>query len=205
MKVRCLFCKCGSEKNVVRIIEDQRLGHPLFGERVKLLRVGRNQEIETIRPLLPGYVFVYTLPDDPDAPNLGGVDGVFRVLTYGKSGRETLAGRDLEFAEWLWRVGGRVEVLKAIQLGDRVEIVDELFKGLHGTVVRMDKRKKSVKIQLESGTALQYVTLSYRLLEKANADRPPRPEGENGNLSAGGMMDERRRSGKDAGPTKEAN
>ncbi len=176
-RVQCLFCQTGSEKKVTELINRYGWGRAIFGEKVKVVHKGHGQEERQLLPLLPGYVFVYMGGEISGGRQTHrdylGIDGVIRLLTYGETQQEELMGRDLVFADWLWRCGGRVEVMKAIRVGDRVEINDPLFKELQGTIVRMDRRKKSVTVKLESEAGDKFITLSYDVVQEAGAEKTP--------------------------------
>jgi len=176
-RVQCLFCQTGSEKIVADLINRYGWGRAIFGEKVKVLYKGHGQEERQLLPLLPGYVFVYMGGDIGGGRQTRrdylGLDGVIRLLTYGETQEEELMGSDLDFAHWLWRCGGRVEVMKAIQVGDRVEINDPLFKELQGTIVRMDKRKKSVTVKLDSKAGDKFITLSFNVVQEVGAEETP--------------------------------
>jgi len=175
--VQCLFCQTGSEKMVTELINRYGWGRAIFGEKVKVLYRGHGQEERQLMPLLPGYVFVYmggeTGGGGQTRSDYLGIDGVIRLLTYGETQQEELMGSDLDFAAWLWRCGGRVEVMRAIQVGDKVEINDPLFKELQGTIVRMDRRKKSVTVKLDSEAGDKFITLSYDVVQEIGAEETP--------------------------------
>ena len=93
---------------------------------------------------------------------------VIRVLSYGK-GQEALTGRDLEFADWIWRQDGRVGMMKALQIGDWIEITDGAFKALKGTIVKMDRRRKTFLVSLDGAGAVRQIWLTYEVVEKRDA------------------------------------
>lgn len=163
--VQCLFCETGKEKRVVEAIHDKQWGHALFAQRVKTVWRDR-QWVEEVAPLLPGYVFVYLDQEDGVYRNDLNIPHVIRVLTYGE-GQDKLTGRDLEFANWLWHMGGQIGVMKAAQIGDRVEITDGVFKELHGTIIRMNRRRKKICVSLDTQGIPMQIWLSYELCEKS--------------------------------------
>ena len=168
--VRCLFCNTGCEAAVVKAIHQNGWGRAIFPQRVKTIRKG-NAWTETLSPLLPGYVFVYSGQANVRRDELQGMQHVIRVLTYGDAKQDTLVGRDLEFAEWLWQLDGRIGIMKAMQSGDRVEIIDGIFKRLHGRIVRMDKRQRSVCVALETEGSPKKIWLAYEIVEKAAEEK----------------------------------
>lgn len=167
--VRCLFCNTGKEMAVVHAIHENGWGRAIFPQRIRTIRKGREQ-IETLVPLLPGYVFIYSDQVIPRRDELMKLRHVIRVLAYGSDGQDRLVGRDLEFADWLWRLDGRIGIMKALQVGDRIEIVDGVFKELHGTIIRMDKRQKTVCISLETEGTPKQIWLAYEIVEKVDAE-----------------------------------
>lgn len=163
--VRCLFCETGKEGSVVNAIRAKRWGRALFAQSVKMVWRQRDW-METHSPLMPGYVFVYADEEEESGARYAELEHVIHVLKY-HDGAETLVGHDLEFADWLWRIGGKVGVMKALQEGERVEIIDGAFKELRGTIVRMNRRRKEMCVSIEmQGNPIQ-IWLSYELVEKA--------------------------------------
>lgn len=165
----CLFCTTGKEAYVVQAVEKHGWGRAIFPQRLRTMRVGK-QWTETYIPLLPGYVFVYFDGDQVAYEKLATIEHVLRVLDYG-AGQHRLAGRDLEFADWIWRQGGKINAMKALQIGDWIEITDGMFKQLHGTILRMDRRRRSFLVSLEGAGAIQKIWLTYEVVEK----REPKP------------------------------
>ena len=164
MHARCLFCETGKEDRVVRVIHENQWGRAIFAQRVKI--VWKNHEHrEEITPLLPGYVFVYSCDEDIPSTDYQKIPHVIRILSY-ENGVDKLIDRDLDFADWLWRQGGTIGVMKAVQVGDRVEIVDDLFKGLHGKITRMNRTRKNICVTLNTKSAPMQIMLSYEIVEK---------------------------------------
>ena len=93
---------------------------------------------------------------------------VIRVLHYG-DGQGDLTGRDLEFADWIWRQDGRIGAMKALQIGDWIEITDGVFKELYGTIMKMDRRRKTFLVSLDGAGAVRQIWLTYEVVEKRDA------------------------------------
>lgn len=162
--VYCLFCKTGKEEQVVQLIHEYGWGRAVFAHRIKTMyRDGAWARVPT--PLLPGYVFLYVDVARQCYDDIIGMQNVIRMLTY-SDGSNALTGRDLEFADLLWRLDGMIDVMQAVQTGDRIEIVDGVFKQLHGTVTRMDRRRRTVRVSLETEGALKQIWLAYEVVEK---------------------------------------
>ena len=161
---RCLFCKTGKEESIVQLIHKKGWGKALFPQRIKTIkRDGAWTEVPF--PLLPGYVFVFQSLEDHSYRDFWSLPNVIRVLTY-DDGSDVLIGRDLEFADWIWRLGGRIGTMQATQIGDRIEITDGVFKQLHGTITKMDRRRHTIRVALETEGTPKQIWLAYEIVEK---------------------------------------
>lgn len=167
--VRCLFCVTGKEESVVEAVHRNGWGRAVFPQQAGNLRVNR-QWIDVFKPLLPGYVFVYCGQKPARQDELARISHVLRVLSYG-TGQDALTGRDLEFADWIWRQDGMIGSMKALQIGDWIEITDGVFKQLHGTIIRMDRRRRIFLVSLDGAGAIQRIWLTYEVVEKRDADK----------------------------------
>lgn len=139
-------------------------GCAIFPKRTALVRNGR-QWVEIQKRLLPGYVFVYSGQGQVRYDELVAVRDVIRVLSY-EPGCDALTGKDLAFADWIWRNQGEIKPMKALQIGEWIEITDGLFKQLHGTIVRMDRRRRAFLVALEGTGVIRQIWLTYEVVEK---------------------------------------
>ena len=64
-------------------------------------------------------------------------------------------------------------VMRALQEGDRVEIIDGVFKQLRGRITRMDRRRKTVRVELDTQGAIRHIWLSYEIVDRVDAERLP--------------------------------
>ncbi len=165
--VRCLFCVTGKEENVAYTVHKNGWGRAIFPKRSALVRTN-GQWTEISKPLLPGYVFVYSEEKQVLAHELEAINYVIRVLSY-DAGHEELTERDQEFADWIWRNDGWINPMKAVQIGDWIEITDGIFKQLHGTIVRMDRRKRRFLVSLDGAGMLRQIWMTYVIVDKRDA------------------------------------
>ena len=164
-EVWCLFCTTGKESSVAERIHEKGWGRAIFPQRVKTIR--RNREwTEQSAPLLPGYVFMYMQQRKTNRVELEKLLGVIRVLDYSEPGESTLLGRDREFADWLWHFDGKIGTMQALQVGDRIEIIDGAFRALNGTILRMDRRRQTFLVSLDTEGVIRKVWLTYEVVEK---------------------------------------
>ena len=55
--------------------------------------------------------------------------------------------------------------MKALQIGDWIEIADGVFKALHGTIEQMDRRRKTFLVSLDGAGAVRQIWLAYEVME----------------------------------------
>jgi transcription antitermination factor NusG len=163
--VRCLFCLTGREQLVADRINASGVARAIFPFKIKrLCHRGTWREISV--PLIPSYVFIYS-DTNFRAADLAKEPDVLRVLKYGDDFEGILIGDDRVFANLLWAQGGKIGVLKAMRVGERVEIVDGVFKALKGRVVAMDKRKQAAKVELDVVGSLKNIWLSFDYINES--------------------------------------
>ncbi len=56
--------------------------------------------------------------------------------------------------------------MDAVQIGDRIEINDTERKHLHGRVVRMDRRRRTVMLAMDGAGIINNVWLSYQVVQR---------------------------------------
>ena len=165
--IQCLFCVTGREAGVVRTLEKTEGVLAVFPQKVKPVWV-KNDWVEELFPLFPGYVFVYSHSLIPYA-TLCADRNVLRVLTYDKEGNEScLNGPDRAFAEMLLRTDGVVGTLSAVQEGSYVRVNEGALRDFNGRVVKVDKRKRLAKVEMDILGDRRAVWLAFRLLESNN-------------------------------------
>lgn len=164
--VLCLFCLSGKEQEAAASINRQGCGKALFPQKTKYHR-GKNEWLNIKAPIIPGYVFVYLREDEAKCVySFKKIPQVIRILHYGDEDAWRLVESDLAFADWVWRQNGTIDTIDAIQIGDHIEIVDTALKHLHGRVSRMDRRRRTVMLELEGAGMINNVWLPYQVIEK---------------------------------------
>ena len=164
--VLCLFCLSGQEEEAVANINRLGFGKALFPQKTKRYR-GKNEWLDETAPIIPGYVFVYLMEDEAEhIYSFKDIPQVIRILNYGDEDAWRLNGSDLDFADWVWNQNGTIHTMDAIQLGDHIEIVDTEFKHLRGRVVRMDRRKRAVMLEMDGAGMINHVWQPYQIIQK---------------------------------------
>lgn len=118
-------------------------------------------------PIIPGYVFVYLREDEAERIYFfKEITQVIRILHYGDERAWRLNESDLAFADWVWNQNGTINTIDAVQIGDRIEIVDTELKHLRGKVARMDRRKRTVMLEMDGAGIINNVWLPYQVIQK---------------------------------------
>lgn len=155
--VYCVSCNNGSEKRVAERLRNALNKEVIFPVRVMKKRKAGEWSEEEI-PLTPGYVFIYS---DSEV-NLENVkkSGVHRVLSYGEDFRE-LHGGDYEFAMWVNKYRGRLEISKALMEGDIVKVVDGPLLDMTVMILRVDRHKQRAFVRFTFMGRKQGLWLSF--------------------------------------------
>ena len=170
--VLCLFCLSGRETEAAASINQRGCGKALFPQKTKYYR-GKNEWLSEKAAIIPGYVFVYL--QEAEAEHIYSfkeLPQVIKILTYGDKDAWQLRASDLAFADWVWEQNGTINTIDAVQLGDRIEIVATELKHLRGRVARMDRRKRTVMIEMEGAGLINHVWLPYQVIQKIDEQQP---------------------------------
>lgn len=142
--VYCLFCETRRCRAVANKLQEKFVDNAFSPQIVKRQRkAGKN--IDMLYDLLPGYVFAYSNTELSNISVLR-VDGVIRILGSSENGY-CLSGADKDFANGLLERERRIDVMKAIRVGDTVLLEDALFSGQKGRILEIDYRKQRAKIE----------------------------------------------------------
>ncbi len=164
--VLCLFCLSGQEKEAVANVNRQGCGKALLPQKTKRYR-GKNEWRNEEVPIIPGYVFVYLKEEETERiSSFKEIPQVIRILNYGDKDAWRLKESDLAFAELVWNQNGIINMIDAVQIGDRIKIVDTELKHLRGRVARMDRRRGTVLLEMEGAGMINNVWLPYQVIEK---------------------------------------
>jgi transcriptional antiterminator NusG len=105
---------------------------------------------ETTAPIFAGYIFIVS--SEPPVTLFHLVKSVPGFLRFLKSNNDItpLEGRDLELVSHFLRQGEIVKKsLVTFTADQRVRVLEGPLKGLEGMIVKVDKRKKRIKVRLE--------------------------------------------------------
>lgn len=140
----CAYCSAVHERRAAEFINSFDGVTALTPEKIKKEKRG-GQWVLLRKRLLPGYIFIYGEKEESilNAAHKANV----RILRYGDENWK-LRGGDKEFADWILEHDGVVELSKAINLGDRIKVIDGPLAEMEGVVVQVDKRRQLIKMLL---------------------------------------------------------
>jgi transcription antitermination factor NusG len=173
----CLFCKTGKEAEV--IMKFQYLfpdGRAITPTRTRFRRKGETVKEEKVS-LLPGYVFFELTGRDIletesafshtefRLQRLTRDDNVYKLLRYA-DGRWQLHGFDDRFAGKLFETEGNIDVSQAwFDKGKRIRILSGFLKDYEGAITRVNKKTKTVEVQIDLQGKKAIMWLGYELVE----------------------------------------
>lgn len=165
----CLFCRTGAELDVVRTISQNFPAltalAPVKVLPEKLNGVWRNRE----KPMLPGYVFVYSddeLPHDLRRKT----HHLYKILDY-ERGIRALTGPDQEYATWLLRHEGKLAPSRVLAVGDQVQVLSGPLEDFGGRIVKLDNHKKRVWVEFEFDGAKRVISMGAESVDTAQTEK----------------------------------
>jgi len=161
--IYCLFCVAGSEGMVIQNL--QRLGYQALSPIVLKWKPVNGKLTKRPSRLLPGYIFFSANNDcTPDWDSIRSIQKMLRILQY-DDGSRALRGSDYEFYNWLKRYEGVIDVSQVVQEGTKIRFVNGPLKELNGIVVKVNKSRKQVAVNLGDDSAIRLVWCGIEYVE----------------------------------------
>ncbi len=144
--------------NILKVAENRKMQDEIFEVKIPTETVvevredGKTREVE--RKIFPGYVMVKiaTFLDDNDMPRIS--DEAWLVIrgTRGATGFVGPEGKPVPLTEEeVYRLGVEKKVVEVrYEVGDTVNIIDEIFEGFSGTVEEIDLDNNKVKVTVSA-------------------------------------------------------
>lgn len=158
MHAYCLFCETQKCERIAQIIQNT-YGIRCISPQIIQRKWVKGKCLEETHRWLPGYIFVYS--EDPIIPFYA-IDGIIRWLEHSE-----LKGQDLAFAETLFQQNGVIGAVRLIEVGDRCELDDPVWKNLQGTVIKMDRYRKRCCVEFEFENTKRNVWVGYELVKQS--------------------------------------
>ena len=132
--------------------------------RLKIRRQGKTKDV--LAPIFPGYVFLETESLETDIYwALRRSIGFYKFL---KSNRdvEALTGQDRQLLLHFLRLGEVVEKSKVyFDENKRIRVAEGALKGLEGSIVKVDRRKRRAKVRLSLHNDSFLIDFGFEVIE----------------------------------------
>jgi transcriptional antiterminator NusG len=151
--------------NVLKKQLDESNGKILWPRRN--LRIRRKGKwINELSPIFPGYLFLETAVITPATYNTcKNIPGFIRFLKDNYH-ITPLSGRDKEIVMHFLKLGEVVgSSLATFDENQKVRIISGPLKGLEGRIIKVNKRKKRIKLKLELYENSFYIDFSFESIE----------------------------------------
>lgn len=144
--------------NILKAAENRKMQDEIFEVKIPTETVvevredGKTREVE--RKIFPGYVMVKiaTFLDENDMPKISDEAWVVIRGTRGATGFVGPEGKPVPLTEEeVYRLGVEKKVVEVkYEVGDTVNIIDEIFEGFSGTVEEIDLDNNKVKVTVSA-------------------------------------------------------
>lgn len=166
----CFFCRSGKEQDAVRQFEALFPQCRAIASTRSRYRRTKDAVIEERVTLLPGYVFFEVDSDKVDNADdalyaFSRKDVVLKLLKY-TDGSWRLMGYDDWFARMLFEAGGNIGLSQAyFDVGKRIRIVSGFLKDYEGSIVRVNRKTKTVEVSIDLQGKKISMWLGYELVD----------------------------------------
>lgn len=161
----CIFCKKSKESKVAKyfnLLEEEIVA---IAPTKVLYEKRQGSWVSKEVSLIPNYVFVYA-NDNIDIKRISKLSDAYRPIQYDDGQRE-LAGKDLEYALWIHKNQGKIEVTKYIQWGETIKVVEGPLTDHIGIIQKMDKHKRRIWVSFDFAGQSRVVALSAECIALA--------------------------------------
>lgn len=164
----CVFCLTGKELLVANGIEvfNQNTRARAVCQTVRHTSRGITKLQDDV--IIKGYVF-FEAPVDSNLHDLVPPDDLISVLKY-TDGDWRLLGEDEEYAKWIFKYNGVLQLSKAYQINDRICIIDGPLKDLEGQITRIDRRNRSGQVTVNFAGKQHKIWLGFDLVKELPAN-----------------------------------
>jgi transcriptional antiterminator NusG len=156
----CLFCETSKESNVETFLK--RLGLDVISALVERNIFKNGKWIKESRSIIPGYVF-FENNHEPNWNEIRENKHIYYPLEYLDKSKN-LRENDLQFVKWLKKHNGTVNISKAIEIGNKIKILEGPLKELEGKIVKIKKRQKCACVEIDGEGIKNQIWLSYEII-----------------------------------------
>ena len=160
----CLFCRSGIEDRIISELKITMPGLSVISPKKIRIRRYANEAVEELATLFPGYLFFFA-DGEIDFRELLRKQDIYRLLSY-PNGEWMLSGADRMIAELMFDNGGVIGLSKAFYEGTIIRISDGPLKNMEGSIIRVNKRMKTVEVGLELMGKKVKLWLGYEIVEE---------------------------------------
>ncbi|NCB01712.1 MAG: hypothetical protein EOM67_06045 [Spirochaetia bacterium] len=166
MKSYCLYCKTGSEVQLVYTIK--KSVRELLNEEIEVffpIRIMQQKKMgkwsKVKQPLIPGYVFLYLDDDFPFPLFLIKQERNAYKILRNPDNTLSLKGGDEEYARWVYNHQGTIQPSRVkFEEGRLVKVIDGPLFDMKGEIVKVDRHHKRVHVAFEFGGKRQIINVS---------------------------------------------
>ncbi|MEI6100790.1 MAG: transcription termination/antitermination NusG family protein [Eubacteriales bacterium] len=164
MEAYCAFCRTNREENAAMQIN--RLYASLGMQAIVPVRIikerCRGALREVRKPLLPGYVLIYS--NFHLRPSMiRSVEDVIKLLCY-PGGEYALNGEDLAYANFVHINNGVIGISDILCEGKEVKVLSGPLEELNGTIIKLDRRKQRVLMRVRFDGLERDISLSANIV-----------------------------------------
>ena len=158
----------GREDTFIELFSKARPDQALYNIKKKIRTRRKGKQITHMTCLFPGYVFFQSEGDKPSPETIRALKRTrhFMRILPATDSIKPLCDRDTEIIRHLVSFGREIgSSLVMYDENNRIKVIQGPLMGLEGKIVKVDRRKRRAKIQLEMNDSPITFDLGFDLLE----------------------------------------
>lgn len=164
----------GREDAYIELFSKSRPDQILYNVKKKIRTRKKGKQVMHMTCLFPGYIFFQAEGEKPSAEIVSALKHTrhFMRLLPATDNIKALRERDMEIIRHLISFGREIgPSLVTFDENNRIKVIQGPLMGLEGNIIKVDRRKRRAKIQLEMNDSPITFDLGFDLLE-AVKDKP---------------------------------
>lgn len=165
-----LYVQCGRELEIRNKL--QANGYPALVPREIIQERRKGRWHETVRILMPGYVFIHCRYSAELYQEIKKISGIINILPCPMY-PVPLSQAETETLYLLAPTDDPLGISEAIKVGDKITIIAGPLKGLEGNIVKTNCRQKRASVRITLFHQEHIITMAVNLLSACGVDSSP--------------------------------
>lgn len=155
----CIYCEANRCEMLSATIERIIGCRVIYPVRIQHIW-SKGSMIDIEKPLIPGYLFLYSDNRLNDLKRLESITGVYKLLRYSDNKAE-LKDSDRDFAIMMLEYNGIIGKMPVFKVGDKIILDKGILKGIDAKIIKVNKRNCRMQVEMTLAGSSTKMWLDY--------------------------------------------